>query len=438
MSKKSISALSSESFNSSRAWKSKRLSRVDIQLEDDAQCQLEKQNEEEPTDFQKSWGRDFKETVRWQQNELVAASTLVALFLSVYDLIIDYTTSGLSLGNNVEIQAAIIVHWVISLMCFLYCAFVATLFFSRATRIQDFCMRKYTILCSSSIVSIHLILVYSHVMIEMRKIFFPVDLHDYVHPMIIFPGTALPVRACNNTQPWRAWLQTDETFPLGGSGCNVALLSGGSYCTYLLIVLLPLIVELHFLPAIAISAANSAVLIAAALAVGADGGGTIVAIFFQAGAGAAVAAGCCMRTAARQRQFALARAMRNTSDRNRSLLHTLVPPNVVDYLDSLSLSSGRDSFSGGGELVGRDIPLCTVMFCTLERHAELQEAFSEEAFDLLSDIFAAFDDAVRRFGMYKYQHVGEWCGPFSPWALKRVLSASARRLRPLTQHFFGI
>ena len=145
-----------------------------------------------------------------------------------------------------------------------------------------------------------------------------------------------------------------------------------------------------------------------------------------------------MRTAARQRQFTLARAMRNTSDRNRSLLHTLVPPNVVDYLDSLSLSSGRDSFSGGGELVGRDIPLCTVMFCTLERHAELQEAFSEEAFDLLSDIFAAFDDAVRRFGMYKYQHVGEWCGPHSLWALKKVLSASARRLRPLTQHFFGI
>ena len=399
---RTLSRLSSDSFSSSRSWKSKRLSRVDV-LAGDTQ-----QNEREQTDFKKSWEDEFKTIIYSQQNSVLTTSLSIALISSVYDSIVDYTIAGLSLGDSEKIETTVLFHWVISFLCFLYCTAIALSFSLKYRWFKSFCVRNRTVMCSSCIVAIHLLLVYSQVIIEVRKILFPSD--DHVNMTLQISKTMLPVRKCNDTEPWRTWLQPDQLFPLGSSGCSIALLAGGSYCTYLLVALLPLIVELQYLPAIAISAANSTILITAALAIDAGGSGTIISIFFQAAAGAAVAAGCHTRAASRRRQYALVRAMRDTSDRNRNLLYTLVPPNVVDHLDSLGLGSVSDGnrFGGGGELVGRDIPQCTVLFCTLERHAELQGAFSEEAFDLLSDIFTSFDDAVRRYGMYKYQHVGEW------------------------------
>ena len=97
MSRTRLSIMSAESFSSSTAWKSKRLSRVDI-LVDDAQGMLGNSNE--LADFQKSWEDEFKESVHHQQKTLVAASSLMALLLSVSDLIIHYADFGLSPGAS--------------------------------------------------------------------------------------------------------------------------------------------------------------------------------------------------------------------------------------------------------------------------------------------------------------------------------------------------
>ena len=45
------------------------------------------------------------------------------------------------------------------------------------------------------------------------------------------------------------------------------------------------------------------------------------------------------------------------------------------------------------------------------KSVEWQESFSGSVADLLDELFSAFDAAVEEAGMYKYQHVGDWCNP---------------------------
>ena len=118
---------------------------------------------------------------------------------------------------------------------------------------------------------------------------------------------------------------------------------------------------------------------------------------------------CRAHTAAARSAFALAKGMKRAGEQNRNLLYTLVPHNVVQHL-ATHVSSG--------DMPGADIPECTVMFCSLEPHDLLQSSFSNEAFDLINDVFSDFDAAVNRSGMFKYQHVGEWYIVACPRAAK--------------------
>ena len=100
---------------------------------------------------------------------------------------------------------------------------------------------------------------------------------------------------------------------------------------------------------------------------------------------------CHLRELFAREHFALKKEIKFLSDQNASLLYTLIPPNVVERLSS----HAEQHFLCG------EIKQCTIMFCALERQSEL-------AFARLNDIFSAFDAAVTRSGLFKYQHVGQW------------------------------
>ena len=76
------------------------------------------------------------------------------------------------------------------------------------------------------------------------------------------------------------------------------------------------------------------------------------------------------------------------------LLQTLIPPKVLSKLED----TGGDFAKGAHE-----IPDCTIMFCMLSF-----DVVSKCDFDFLNALFAAFDEAVERSGLFKYQAVA--CG----------------------------
>jgi hypothetical protein len=95
-----------------------------------------------------------------------------------------------------------------------------------------------------------------------------------------------------------------------------------------------------------------------------------------------------------KKRFFLSQATKKACERNHELLKTLMPENILRRLGP----------NPSVEMHAAVIPHCTVMFCMLKNATELQDAFSEEVFQMLHKMFSEFDNAVRRRGMYKYQH----------------------------------
>ena len=84
----------------------------------------------------------------------------------------------------------------------------------------------------------------------------------------------------------------------------------------------------------------------------------------------------------------------NRSKATLELLHTLIPPKVLSRLE------GADGDCAKG---AHEIPDCTIMFCMLSF-----DVLSKCDFDFVNALFAAFDEAVERSGLFKYQAVA--CG----------------------------
>ena len=93
----------------------------------------------------------------------------------------------------------------------------------------------------------------------------------------------------------------------------------------------------------------------------------------------------------------MAKAAKFAAEQTSNRLHTLIPKQV---LPALAAHTGEG-------MQGALIPHCTVMFCSL--HLATRPSMSlADHHRLLDGVFSALDDAVRRSGMFKYQHVCEW------------------------------
>lgn len=106
--------------------------------------------------------------------------------------------------------------------------------------------------------------------------------------------------------------------------------------------------------------------------------------------------------------FQRIKAFKLASRKSCSLLHTLIPPNVLARLTAHSHDMG---------ILATDISQCTVMFCSLvsadtlaNEDEDVGQGVEEDVgkFHMLHHVCLDFDEAVKQSRLYKYQHVGQW------------------------------
>jgi hypothetical protein len=107
----------------------------------------------------------------------------------------------------------------------------------------------------------------------------------------------------------------------------------------------------------------------------------------------------------RQKQYSALKINNIISEYQTKLLHTLIPPNVLQFVSSGTVMH-RGSVASTGSvrrvslLTSGEIPIATVMFCSVEF-----DVATTEDFDVLSDYLDGLDKLVEPSGMFKYQHV---------------------------------
>jgi class 3 adenylate cyclase len=143
------------------------------------------------------------------------------------------------------------------------------------------------------------------------------------------------------------------------------------------------------------------ILLSACLAVGTYGWQVIYHCLLHLGVGCVIAYSCHVHTQESRNQFAKVKHVKLAAKQRRSVLYTLIPPNVLGAVAKHSPDLG---------LLAVDIPQCTIMFCSLTRALDGQHANMTDAqdFRVLHAVCLDFDDAVKCSGLYKYQHVGSW------------------------------
>jgi hypothetical protein len=281
--------------------------------------------------------------------------------------------------------------------------------------------RHYDLLCVCVILAAYTALIFPSLVLELRRSQFQNPDQPHVHWSIAYPPSSLlPIRICNDSDPIRSWSNSSDQSPVG---CSNSLLSGSFFGTMLMGTLSPMIFRTSSRAALAACLLLSLLLLAACIATGTQPAAFGFPVAVQLATGA-LAAFFCYRGDRRSRsEFAVDKGLRYAAEQNGNLLFTLIPRDVVAHCRA----------SDGPGMVGRTLPHVTLMFCALERHAEMQAGFSERDFHLLNALFVEFDDAVRAHGMYKYQHVG--MHPICPPPPSLILPTSAppkpaRRSRP--------
>ena len=126
---------------------------------------------------------------------------------------------------------------------------------------------------------------------------------------------------------------------------------------------------------------------------------TFWTLFLQSVCGILVIILCKCEEKQQKGSFATLQATRFASAVNRDLLHTLIPPNVLNHME-FNNSNNRTDDSDETVQTAFEIETCTVMFGMLD-----YEVRTTNDFDFINTLFAALDQAVELSGMFKYQHV---------------------------------
>jgi len=120
---------------------------------------------------------------------------------------------------------------------------------------------------------------------------------------------------------------------------------------------------------------------------------------------------CYVNTQYSRMSFAMFKRVKLAAKQSRKLLHTLIPPNVLQRLASRS----DDSHDTG--MLAAEIPHCKIMFMSMHDPQRKRSAADRrrgmrcredevEEFNRLHQVYVDFDNAVANSGLFKYQHVG--------------------------------
>lgn len=259
-------------------------------------------------------------------------------------------------------------------------------------QLRPFCIRAYNAVCTYIIVCSYAATIVPSFLWEYRLAKFHALETSALKLDLALGGSFPPNRTCIHLNTTITGSETEFV-----ASCNTSVLSGTVYIGYIFWNLLPRVCRIKPRYAAFVAVSTAVMLLIFSMAIGADAWSIITCVVFQLAAGAGTVFFCAVGDRLAREKFALLKATQFAGVQNRDLLHTLIPPNVVARMTG---------FKGEREMLGREIEHCIVMFCSLEPHADLRA--TEVALTLLDTVFSAFDEAVQRFGMFKYQHVGDW------------------------------
>ena len=261
-------------------------------------------------------------------------------------------------------------------------------------RFRRFCQVFYDWICAYTIILSYLAAITPTVLLEVRRSKFQRTGFAHIKWGIDYASFP-PLRMCNDTDPVKSF--STLYWDASSIGCNNMILSGMVYSVYILHNLLPRIIRNNGQTAVFIAVFTAFVFVVALLSVGTFTRdlAVISAVAFQLLTGLGTSYFCYSRKLISREQFAASKSTKFAAEQNRNLLYTLIPENVVQ----------RYSVHEGQEMLGNEIPWCSIMFCCLEPQTELQASSTGQEFGLLDKVFSDFDSAVKKFGMFKYQHV---------------------------------
>ena len=334
--------------------------------------------------FQSKWEGDFKKTT-FNQREM----SWVRLISATYFL--GHFTGTVGVRRTDDVAGSntwLLLTWLPELLCglqnLLWLAILNT------SSLRPFCIKRYDVLCTWVILSNYAATIVPAFVWEIRLAEKQSLRYNDTRLVIDFASFP-PNRTCFltgrdlDTTDLRL-IRTDD------EACQEFVLSGSNFITYVFWNLLPRICRVRAFHALVTAFSTFGILIMLSLAVGFDAWAIAGCALFQLTTGLATAAFCMNGDQRSRDKYAMGKATQFAAEQNRALLYTLIPQNVVERLATHT----------GDRLLGRDITLCTVMFCSLETHIPLA---------LLDSVYIAFDAAVQRYGMFKYQHVGPSAPP---------------------------
>lgn len=330
--------------------------------------------------FQSHWEGDFKRTT-FNPREM----SLVCLISAIYFLGHFAGTVGVRRTDDVGgSHTWLLLTWLPELVCGAQNTLWMLVLNLKAFRPS--CIKRYDVLCTYIIVSSYIATVLPQFVWEIR--FAEKQSLRYNETRLVIDFSAFPPRRiCAVTEGGQ------ELVVDGGQGlCPEAVLSGTNFIIYIFWNLLPRICRIRVAHALFVALSTFLILLMLSIGAGIDAWTVFVCTVFQLITGLATASVCLGGDQRSRDKFAMGKATEFAAEQNRALLYTLIPQNVVQRLATHT----------GAQMLGCDIPHCTVMFCSLETHVPLA---------LLDSIYTSFDAAVQRHGMFKYQHVGQLAPP---------------------------
>ena len=265
----------------------------------------------------------------------------------------------------------------------------AVLFFNL---FPEFCKRRLSHISICTLVVTYISIVCCQILLEMQREKFQETGYGYIIWGVEYDGL-LPRKICDDTDPVRSWTNTTDVTSVS-IGCETKLLSAPVAAICIFIMFSPILLEIYSRSALVVSFINVSIFLIGGLSVGCSYTAFLPAAALQLSAGFIAFRICEYQGMSSREQDSLSAATLDLWKSSRNILHSLIPANILEKIGTESSSN----------MICAEIQHCTIMFCMLEKAAELQDSFTEEVLQLLNSMFCEFDDAVERHGMFKYQH----------------------------------
>lgn len=325
--------------------------------------------------FQSYWEAEYKLT-SFNPREMSLVCCISALFF------IGHFAGTVGVRRTDDVGGSytwLLFTWLPELICGLQNALWLVVLNTRPFR--AFCVKRYDVICTYIIITSYIATILPQFVWEVR-----LSEKDSVR----YNDTRLTIDY-ETFPPKRTCTQRDGDVLLAQNyrECQEAILSGTNFVLYLFWNLMPRICRIRVAHALFVTVWTFAVLLLLTLSAGIGPWFIVFCSVFQLATGLATASVCMGGDQRSRDKFALSKSVQFAAEQNRALLYTLIPQNVVQRL----------SMHSSTHMLGCDISQCTVLFAALETHVPLT---------LLDSIYSAFDAAVQRLGMFKYQHVGDW------------------------------